>query len=147
MSTAGVDSHMRCRKLVCVVCYKKGNRDISANEQLWIQDNLIDGYDANDANFPAAMCAHFHILLSQRINGIDMKQQLAKVESYDPEQTLGSKPKPVAAVKPKKQLFTAQDMSVIQKDLSLSTRQVLTLAEDLRNSSGDKKMIEKKLEG
>ena len=36
-------------------------------------------------------------------------------------------------------------MSVIQKDLSLSTRQVLTLAEDLRNSSGDKKMIEKNL--
>ena len=59
-------------------------------------------------------------------------------------QTLGSKPKPVAAVNPKKQLFT-QDMSVIQKDLSLSTRQVLTLAEDLRNSSGDKKMIEKNL--
>ena len=251
MSTAGVDGHMRYRKLVCVVCYKKGNRDISANELLWIQDNLIDGYDANnDANFPAAMCAHCHILLSQRINGIDMKQQLPKVESYDPGQpillrdskcgcrictvatsnlnvskskkrgrprpkqdtdsvapppssikicskcfsrvgkglphnycssrrekvsnvesllqstpttsqrvasriidkagtpflqTLGSKPKPVAAVNPKKQLFTAQDMSVVQKDLSLNTRQVLTLAEDLRNSSGDKKMIEKNL--
>ena len=89
MSTAGVDGHMRCRKLVCVVCYKKGNRDISANELLWIQDNLIDGYDSNDANFPAAhcTCAHCHILLSQRINGIDMKQQLPKVKSYDPGQT------------------------------------------------------------
>ena len=49
-------------------------------------------------------------------------KQLPKVESYDPEQTLGSKPKSVAAVNPKKQLLTAQDMSVIQKDLSLSTR-------------------------
>ena len=60
-------------------------------------------------------------------------------------QTLGSKPKPVVTVNPKKQLFTAQDIGVIQKDLSLSTRQVLTLAEDLRNSSGDKKIIEKNL--
>ena len=83
MSTSGVDGHMRCRKLVCVVCYKKGNRDISANELLWIQDNLIDRYDANDANFPAAMCAYCHILLSQRINGIDMKQQLPKVMIQD----------------------------------------------------------------
>ena len=62
MSTAGVDSHMWCRKLVCVVCYKKGNRDISENEQLWIQDNLIDGYDANDANFPAAVCTFPYLI-------------------------------------------------------------------------------------
>ena len=43
----------------------------------------------------------------------------------------------------KMQLFTAQDMSVIQEDLILSTSQVLTLAEHLRNSSGDKKLSKK----
>ena len=43
----------------------------------------------------------------------------------------------------KKQLFSVESMSMIQKDLNLSNRKVLTLAEDLRTSSGSRKVIEK----
>ena len=39
-----MDDHERCRGLVCVVCYKKGNRTISENETKYIRENLIDGF-------------------------------------------------------------------------------------------------------
>ena len=47
----------------------------------------------------------------------------------------------------KKQLFSVESTSMIQKDLNLSNRKVLTLAEDLRTSSGSRKVIEKGMKG
>ena len=42
----------------------------------------------------------------------------------------------------KKQLFSADDLCTIQKDLDLSTRQVHTLAQDMRMASGSRQCIE-----
>ena len=43
----------------------------------------------------------------------------------------------------KKRLFTVDDMSMIQRDLSLSNKKLKILAEDLRRSSGSRNLIEK----
>ena len=59
--------------------------------------------------------------------------------------TLGPRPKPIAGSNlgnSKKQLFSSEDMSMVQRDLNLSNYQVVTLAEDLRASSGSRKLIE-----
>lgn len=252
MASKNIDEgHMRCRKMVCIVCYGKGRRNISEKELTWIRENLIDGFNIDNPSFPAAICDHCHILLSRRIAGND-ERSLPIVDNYDPGQrvftrnstkcdckicktakssinstkpkkrgrpktnpdemaeeiasfkvcgrcfsrigkglphncsskrekvsnvqtllhntpktaqrvasriinetgtpfleTLGNKPKQVGPdpKMAKKQLFTASDMSVIQKDLNLSTRQVITLAEDMRCSSGIRHIIEKDMRG
>ena len=46
--------------------------------------------------------------------------------------TLGPNPLPVGKNKMKKRLFTVDDMSMIQRDLSLSNKKLKILAEDLR---------------
>ena len=56
---------------------------------------------------------------------------------------LGPKPLPlVTRNPPKKQLFTIENMGVIQKDLNLSNNKVVTLAEDLRVFAGSRNVIE-----
>ena len=45
----------------------------------------------------------------------------------------------------KKKLFTADDMSMVQQDLSLSNQQVKTLAEDMRKASGVRNLFEPSL--
>ena len=63
--------------------------------------------------------------------------------------TLGNKPQQIKIKKKatKKQLFSLDDLSLIQRDLSLSNEQVITLAEDLRVSAGSRKIIEVGLKG
>ena len=60
-------------------------------------------------------------------------------------QTLGPKPLSSVGKDPntmKKSLFTVDDMSVIQRDLSLSNMKLNILAEDLRKSSDSRNLIE-----
>ena len=63
--------------------------------------------------------------------------------------TLGSKVKVVSSgeTAPKKQSFSAEQMSFIQKDLNLSNNQMSNLSEDLRVSSGSRKLIESGVKG
>ena len=63
--------------------------------------------------------------------------------------TLGSKVKVVSSgeTAPKKQLFSAEQVSFIEKDLNLSNNQMSNLSEDLRVSSGSRKLIESGVKG
>ena len=62
--------------------------------------------------------------------------------------TLGPKPLPLVTKNPpKKHLFTVGNMGVIQKDLILSNKKVVTLAEDLRVFAGSRNGIETGLKG
>ena len=56
--------------------------------------------------------------------------------------TLGPNPLPVGKNKMKKRLFTVDDMSMIQRDLSLSNKKLKILTEELRSSSGSRNLIE-----
>ena len=55
----------RCRKRVCVLCFKKGNRPISESELNFIQSNIIERYDVTNLNFPCVLCDACHILISK----------------------------------------------------------------------------------
>ena len=56
---------------------------------------------------------------------------------------LGPKPLPLVTKNPpKKQLFTVENMGVIQKDLNLSNNKVVTLVEDLRVFAGSRNVTE-----
>ena len=249
MASDALQGHTECRTKVCVVCYKKGKRNISSSELSFIQSHLIEGYTTHNLDFPCALCDHCHAVLNERINNDCGNFSTTQIASYDPERplllrntmscdckickvakstifpkkkqkrgrpkslteeaetpptvvkicskcfspvgkghphncsrrskvdnihrllsgtpttsqrvasriikeaktpylaTLGSNLLPIAASTPipKKQLFTTENISMIQKDPNLSNTQVLTLAEDLRASAGSRQLIEGRL--
>ena len=63
-----LDNHDKCRKNVCIVCYKKGKRSISASELGFIQTVLIEGYTLDNLDFPCALCDNCHIILQKKIS-------------------------------------------------------------------------------
>ena len=50
-----LDDHERCA-LVCVVCYKKGNRSLTEKQTNYIRENLIYEFAIDNPDFPAAIC-------------------------------------------------------------------------------------------
>ena len=60
-------------------------------------------------------------------------------------QTLGPNKLKVNQSTVKKELFSTDDISVMQKDLQLSTRQTFALAQDIRAASGSRKCIESEM--
>ena len=59
---------------------------------------------------------------------------------------LNSKKKLLCQPSVKKELFTAEHMSIIQRDLNLSTRSLNVLTQDLRLATGKRKIIEKNMQ-
>ena len=83
MASKALDDHDRCRKRVCVLCFKKGNRPISESELNFIQSNIIERYDVTNLNFPCVLCDACHILISKTSSN-EVNVKLPEVESYDP---------------------------------------------------------------
>ena len=83
MATKALDDHDRCRKRVCVLCFKKGNRPISESELNFIQSNIILRYDVTNLNFPCVLCDACHILIS-KTSSDKVNVKLPEVESYNP---------------------------------------------------------------
>ena len=236
MATALDVDHERCRMKVCVLCYRKGCRNLSDTDIAAIREFVIEGYDVNNSDFPASICNGCYLLLSKKRRGHDI--DLPSFVDYDPQRPrdlrsemkcsckicnvakvdkreamkLKKKPgRPVSAddeasstprrnVKICSQCFTiiyrgcvhnsnscrsirnkiknvsglldsptvqhlhrkfkeeephentevhsskfaisSDDMSVIQQDLNLSTRETLTLASDIRKASNSRRIIE-----
>ena len=65
MTTEFGVEHEKC-SLVCVVCYKKASRPLSASEIQSIQEFLIDGYSSSDPDFPNGVCTGCSIVLSKK---------------------------------------------------------------------------------
>ena len=63
------DDHMRCQGMVCVVCYRKGEKRILDKELEYIQKQLIDGFSRDNLDFPSALCNGCHFLLQQQMTG------------------------------------------------------------------------------
>lgn len=83
MATALDLDHERCRLKVCVLCYRKGSRKLSATDIAAINEFVIDGYDVNNPDFPASLCNGCYLLLSKRRNGHDI--DLPCFDDYDPQ--------------------------------------------------------------
>ena len=81
--SSGLEGHMRCRKRVCIICYRKGNRSLSNKEVEFIQNNLIIDFSEDNLDFPSSLCNGCHLRLSNKIMG--KESTLPYVESYDPE--------------------------------------------------------------
>ena len=80
------EKHEKCRKKVCIICYHKGDRNISQKEFDYIKLNVIYGLSSNNSDFPSGLCNGCQLLLNKQINGHDIS--LPKVESYDPGRPL-----------------------------------------------------------
>ena len=83
MTTEFEIGHKKCCSLVCLVCYKKASRSLSASEIQSIQEIVIDGYSSSDPDFPNGVCMSCSIVSSKK--GNDPTTALAVAESYDPE--------------------------------------------------------------
>ena len=79
----GLEDHMRCRKRVCIICYRKGNRSLAKKEVEFIQNNLIIDFSEDNLDFPIALCNGCHLRLSNKIMG--KESTLPYVKDYDPE--------------------------------------------------------------
>ena len=82
---SALQGHTECRTKVCVVCYKKGKRNISSSELSFIQSHLIEGYTSDNLDFPCALCDHCHAVLNERINNDCAIFSTTQIASYDPE--------------------------------------------------------------
>ena len=58
--------HEKYRRKVCVVCYSKATRELSANEIETVKTHIIDGFEISNSDFPCGVCVHCHITLSQK---------------------------------------------------------------------------------
>ena len=85
--TSALQGHTECRTKVCVVCYKKGKRNISS-ELSFIQSHLIEGYTTDNLDFPCALCDHCHAVLNERINNDCAIFSTSQIASYDPGRPL-----------------------------------------------------------
>ena len=79
----GLEDHIRCRKRVCVMCYRKGSKSISKKEVEYIQTNLINGFTLDNLDFPSALCNGCHLKLHNNMMG--KETELPIVLNYDPE--------------------------------------------------------------
>ena len=83
MASKFEQTHDDCRKRVCLLCYRKGDRPILELELQCIKDNLLDGYSLDDLEFPCRLCTACHIDLSKKINDCEFNL-VPKVDDYDP---------------------------------------------------------------
>ena len=84
MEETAVDvKHENNRKKVCVICYRKGTRSLSLCDIGLINEHVIQGFNADDQNFPFAICNGCYLLLSKKGSSADVK--LPVVDNYDPE--------------------------------------------------------------
>lgn len=82
MITESEFGHKKCSSSVCVACYKKPSRLLSALEIQSIQE-LSDGYSSSDPVIPNGVCMDCSIVFSKKRK--DPTTALPVVESYDPE--------------------------------------------------------------
>ena len=74
------DDHERCRKRVCAVCYRKGERSLSEREIKYIKEEIIHGYEMSNSNYPAEICDGCHLRICKALSdGIT----IPKLHNYD----------------------------------------------------------------
>ena len=88
MATDLETSHNRCREKVCVVCYTKTTRSVSAGDIEVIRQYIIDGYTSSNADFPAGICTGCSISLSKKRKDPSFVIP-NQVENYDPGRKKG----------------------------------------------------------
>ena len=87
MTTEFEIGHEKCRSGVCVVCYQKASRSLSAKEIQLIQEFLIAGYRSSHPDFPNGVCTGCSIMLSKKRK--DPNLVIPIVEDYDPDRKTG----------------------------------------------------------
>ena len=88
MATQFETSHESCRGKVCVVCYKKGTRTVSAGDVDVIRDYIIDGFSISDLDFPNGICTGCSLSLSKKRKNPDFSIPNLN-DVYDPGRKLG----------------------------------------------------------
>ena len=68
MATSLDEEHNMCRTKVCLICYRKSRRTISALEANFIASNVMDGYLLEDLNLPCGLCGGCELLLRKRMD-------------------------------------------------------------------------------
>ena len=69
MATALDETHEKLRKRVCIVCYRKASRNLSAKEIFIVQEHLIEHFDIDNPDFPSGVCGGCHMLLLKKGKG------------------------------------------------------------------------------
>lgn len=77
------EKHEINRTKVCIICYRKGNRQLSESAAEGVRRFVIEDFDINNSNFPSGICNGCHLLLSKKCNGEDVSLPVS--EEYDPQ--------------------------------------------------------------
>ena len=88
MATSLEIGHEKCRGMVCVVCYEKASRALSASDIEGIKKYVIEGYDVGNPDFPCGICTGCNIALSKKRNDPDSPLP-NQVSDYNPERRIG----------------------------------------------------------
>ena len=88
MATSLEIGHEKCRHMVCVVCYGKTSRALSASDIECIQNNVIEGYNVGNPDFPCGICTGCNIALSKKRNDHDCPLPNRGLD-YNPERKIG----------------------------------------------------------
>lgn len=86
-STPVDQGHEKSRNRVCAICYRKGNRSLSARDVESIRMYAIDGYSKENSDLPCGLCNSCYILLSKRRNG-EEELQLPIASDYNPQRPM-----------------------------------------------------------
>ena len=88
MATAFENSHELRRGKVCVVCYKKATRAVSAGDIEVVRNHIIEGYSSSNADLPSGICIGCSLNLSKKRKDATFAIPNC-VDDYDPRRKAG----------------------------------------------------------
>lgn len=88
--------HSEARKKVCIICYRKASRGLSANDVVSIQNLVIQNYTPENPDLPCGICGPCHAILVEHRNG-NMRRSLAVSDDYNAGARILTRSQPVCS--------------------------------------------------